>query len=62
MLVHSVWGTDLFGATAIRTEDHDFRQAPTTEELETIVYQMEVLLDELLTARLEGFLFEALKT
>ena len=60
-LVHSVWGTVLDGGPVIRSDDHEFRNAPTAEELETIVEQIDVVLDEFITARLEGFLFEALR-
>lgn len=61
-LVHRVWGTELDGGPVIRDEYHSFIPAPTVAELESIHEQMDAALDDLIIAREEGFLAEALQS
>ena len=60
-LLHSLWAHELDGEPVIRDEDeHTFRGIPTVAELETVAQTLEQLTSELNTARLDGFLSEAL--
>lgn len=60
-LVHSVWGTELDGPLVLRGDDNTFRRAPTAAELMDFHEQITTVLDEVIDARMDGFLAEALK-
>lgn len=59
-LFHSVWGTELDGEPMIRNDDHSFVAAPSAGELTEIGHELEIISDELLSARHGGFLQTAL--
>ncbi len=60
-LLHSVWGTDRVFGTAMRDENHTFKKAPDIGQLNEVVDELYVLIDEVIYARLKGFLKDALK-
>jgi len=60
-LLHSTWGTDSEVGAVMRDAHHIFKKAPTAIQLEETVEEIEALLDDIVTARLKGFLKEALK-
>lgn len=60
-ILHWVWGTEFDGGTMVRVDDHTFQPAPTVPELNALVETIEVIIDDLIEARLEGFLAEALE-
>ncbi|MDO8703883.1 MAG: hypothetical protein Q7J84_02945 [Sulfuricaulis sp.] len=59
-LIHNIWARELDGDTQMRTKDHSWKPIPTIDELEKLSRELELLTNELNTARLEGFLFEAI--
>src|ERR1700730_9932914 len=62
-LLHTLWANELDGAPVIRDEDsHTFRTIPTAEELDAVANLLAGITAELNTARLDGFLSEALKS
>jgi hypothetical protein len=61
-LLHTLWAHELDGAPVIRDEDnHTFKAIPTPAELDAVADALAEIATELNTARLDGFLFEALK-
>jgi len=61
-LLHALWARKLDGDAVIRDEDsHTFRAIPKPEELHEIAVMIEAIAKELNSARLEGFLAEALQ-
>jgi hypothetical protein len=60
-LMHAVWGTELDGGPMIRGDDHSFRKAPSVRQLRKWNDEIVTILDDLIRARFDGFLFEALK-
>jgi hypothetical protein len=61
-LIHAAWGTELDGGPVMRGDDHQFRPAPSLTELQNLEHDMVRILDELIQARLNGFLLDSLKT
>lgn len=60
-LIHSIWAQDADGGdAAVRTGDHDWKPLPTIDELDALSDELRSLAYELNTARLDGFLSEAL--
>jgi hypothetical protein len=60
-LMHAVWGTELDGGPMMRGDDHKFRPIPTITQLEELDKEIATILDDLINARQDGFLLEALK-
>jgi hypothetical protein len=60
-LMHAVWGTELDGGPMVRGDDHEFRPAPSVAELKDLGHEIARILDDLIQARLDGFLLESLK-
>ena len=60
-LIHWVWGTKLDGGTMVRVDDHTFQPAPTIAELEIVEESIAAIIDEVVTARMSGFLAIAMK-
>jgi len=60
-LMHAVWGTELDGGPMLRGDDHKFRPTPSVTRLEKLVDEIATILEDLIQARLNGFLLEALK-
>lgn len=60
-LVHEVWGKELDGGHGVRNSDHSWDAVPSLEELYVLAEKLVWLRDTLNTARLEGFLREALE-
>jgi hypothetical protein len=60
-LLHAVWGTELDGGPIMRGDDHKFRPPPSVLELEALHEEIARILIDLIDARFNGFLFEALK-
>jgi hypothetical protein len=60
-LLHSLWAHELDGAPVIRDEDgHAFKAIPSGQELNGLANLLAGISTELNTARLDGFLSEAL--
>ena len=62
---HKTWGTEKASTrdtmrVVIRDASHTFQKAPTVKELMALVEELEILIDDIISAR-DGFLFEALK-
>jgi hypothetical protein len=60
-LLHAVWGTELDGGPMMRGDDHKFRPTPSIQELKALDAEIANILVDLIDARFNGFLFEALK-
>lgn len=61
-LLHTLWAHELDGAAVIRDEDnHTFKAIPMPAELDAVAATLAEIATELNTARLDGFLSEALK-
>jgi membrane-bound lytic murein transglycosylase B len=60
-LMHAVWGTELDGGPVMSTDNHEFRPVPTVTELQEMEYEIIIILEDLISARHDGFLLEALK-
>jgi hypothetical protein len=58
--IHSIWGKELDGEAFRQSSDHSWLPIPTVVELKSLGGEIEVLTNTLNTARLEGFLSEAL--
>ena len=61
-LMHGIWAKELDGEPLRRTEKHEWHPLPTAGELNALASELKGLLEELNTARLEGFIFEALSS
>ncbi len=59
-LVHCVWAKELDGEPQRRSPDHKWQPLPTIEELSALAEELQNLTESLNTARLDGFLSEAL--
>jgi len=59
-LTHGIWAKELDGEPMRRGPDNSWYPLPTVDELKALANQTWLLTDELNTARLEGFLAEAL--
>lgn len=59
-LVHSLWAYDLDGEHMIQGSDHAWKACPSTNDLKMLASEIDVLIRELIFARLEGFLFDAM--
>ena len=59
-LVHSVWAREMDGDPMLRAADHSWKPLPTVDELDMLAKEIAELVMELNTARLEGFLHDAL--
>lgn len=59
-LVHGVWAKELDGEPMRRAPDHSWQPLPSVAELKTLGTEIESLTAQLNTARLVGFLSEAL--
>ncbi len=60
-LLHSTWGTDSEVGVVMRDEHHIFNEAPDSSALEAVADEIETLLDDIIDARLKGFLKAILK-
>jgi hypothetical protein len=60
-LLHAVWGTELDGGPMMRGDDHEFRPIPTVGQLKGFDNKIMEITNDLINARLDGFLLEALK-
>jgi hypothetical protein len=60
-LTHRTWGQELDGAAKIRNDSHGWDELPTVEALRALAIELETITAELNTARLHGFLAEALE-
>ncbi|WP_300297343.1 hypothetical protein [Ferrovibrio sp.] len=60
-LLHGVWGTDLDGNLMIRGDTNNFDKAPSVEELEKLDDIIISILVDVVEARMNGFLFDALQ-
>jgi hypothetical protein len=60
-LLHGLWARELDGEPVRRSEGTAFRQVPTVRELEEVAEEMARITDEIMEARLNGFLREALR-
>jgi hypothetical protein len=58
--VHSLWAQELDGSAVIRNDDHSWEAVPSAQELEKLANNIHAITQELNTARLHGFLSEAL--
>jgi hypothetical protein len=61
-LLHGPWASILDGGMQMRTADHKWKQLPTVGELGALEIEIVTIAAELNEARLEGYLFEALKS
>lgn len=59
-LIHGVWAKELDGEAFRRASDHTWQRLPTADELKVLESEILTVTDSLNTARLEGFLAEAL--
>jgi hypothetical protein len=59
-LIHGIWAKELDGEPLRRAMDHTWRPLPTIEDLKTLANDLQHLAETLNTARLDGFLSEAL--
>jgi hypothetical protein len=59
-LIHGIWAKELDGEPLRRTNDHSWHPLPTADDLRALARELQTLTDELNTARLDGFLSEAL--
>lgn len=59
-LIHNIWAQNSEGVPLMRTDDHEWRDPPTPQELDDFATQLASLTNEINEARLSGFLFEAL--
>lgn len=60
-LMHAVWGTELDGGPMMRGDDHKFRPTPSVKQLKALDDEITKIVVDLIEARLNGFIFEALK-
>ena len=60
-LLHTLWAHELDGAPIRDENDHTFKAIPTPAELDAVASALAEIATELNTARLDGFLYEALK-
>ena len=59
-LMHGIWAKELDGEPMRRGQDQRWHPLPTAEDLKALANEIWVLTDELNSARLDGFLSEAL--
>jgi len=59
-LIHGIWSKELDGEPIRRATDHTWQPLPTVDELKVLAEELQHLTDTLNTARLHGFLSEAL--
>ena len=59
-ILHSLFAHELDGSPVIRNDDHSFGPTPNPKELNAIADELFTIIEELTTARLDGFLKEAL--
>ena len=59
-LIHGMWAKELDAEPLRRGNDHTWHPLPTAEDLRALANELQRLTDELNTARLDGFLSEAL--
>jgi hypothetical protein len=60
-LMHAVWGTELDGGPVMRGDIHEFQPVPSVTELQELDHEMIRILEDIIKARHDGFLLEALK-
>jgi hypothetical protein len=60
-LMHGIWAKELDGEAVRRGTDHTWHPLPTREELTALASELQNLSEALNTARLDGFLSEALE-
>lgn len=60
-LMHAVWGTERDGGGMVRGDDHVFRPAPAAAELDSLEDAIAEILEDIVDARVKGFVAEALK-
>ena len=60
-LIHDICVKELDGDPKLKSEDHEWRGLPEIDDLQAIMSELAKLTYELNGARLNGFLFEALK-
>ena len=61
-LMHGIWAKELDGEALRQTDNHEWHPLPTTAELNRLSLELKALIEELNTARLEGFIFEVLSS
>ena len=59
-LIHNIWARELDGDPQVRTKDHNWKPIPTIDELEVLSKELGLLINELNSARLDGFLSKAI--
>jgi hypothetical protein len=59
-LIHGIWAKELDGEPVRRNTDHTWHPLPTVEDLRNLSNELQALTETLNTARLDGFLSEAL--
>ena len=59
-LMHGIWAQELDGEPVRRGNDHTLHPLPTVPELEALSHEIDDLTKTLNTARLEGFLAQAM--
>ena len=59
-LLHGLWAVELDGDPVFRTPGHEFRAIPPIAEPEAVADDLAQLAKDLNSARLEGFLHDAL--
>ena len=60
-MTHNLWGHEMDGIPVVRKEDHSWESAPSFDEVKSLSEKIETITKELNTARLEGFIFEAIE-
>jgi hypothetical protein len=59
-LLHGLWAHELDGGPVMRSDGHEFGPIPTVAELEKVADELAVIAENLTSARLVGFLRDAL--
>ncbi len=59
-LIHGIWAKELDGEPVRRGADHTWHPLPSVEELSSLANECRILTESINTARLDGFLSEAL--
>ncbi|MGO8921122.1 MAG: hypothetical protein ACLQJR_34995 [Stellaceae bacterium] len=61
-LLHGLWAAELDGGPVVRHDDERWHGHPSVAELEALVSELTAVTNELIMARMDGFLKEALDT
>jgi len=60
-VIHSLWAYELDGEHKIQADDHSWKLPPTIDQLNDLFGEIEKLIQDIIFARAEGFIFEAAK-